>query len=160
MWGDTELVWKPGASPGSCLTLSLMIHLDLSLHCPGWSEVIQHVTFYTLGLEWFTLLDGNRITKDFCLSKVSQKSVKCNVVNLIFDLRDLLPKLRLFNLVNLSLKVFTVTTSVLLGVHSRYDYSVTDFYRSGTVNSNTVNSKFHLIRSYCKYLATILSFHV
>ena len=33
-------------------------------------------------------------------------------------------------------------------------------YRSGTVNSNTVNSKFHLIRSYCKYLATILSFHV
>ena len=34
------------------------------------------------------------------------------------------------------------------------------WYRSGTVNSNTVNSKFHLIRSYCKYLATILSFHV
>ena len=33
-------------------------------------------------------------------------------------------------------------------------------YRSGTVNSNTVNSKFHLIRSYCEYLATILSFHV
>ena len=23
-------------------------------------------------------------------------------------------------------------------------------YRSGTVNSNTVNSKFHLIRSYCE----------
>ena len=34
------------------------------------------------------------------------------------------------------------------------------FYRSGTVNSNTVNSKFHLIRSYCEYLATILSFYV
>ena len=33
-------------------------------------------------------------------------------------------------------------------------------YRSGTVNSNTVNSKFHLIRSYCDYLARILSFHV
>ena len=33
-------------------------------------------------------------------------------------------------------------------------------YRSGTVNSNTVNSKFHLIRSYCEYLARILSFHV
>ena len=33
------------------------------------------------------------------------------------------------------------------------------YYRSGTVNSNTVNSKFHLIRSYCKYLAKILSFH-
>ena len=34
------------------------------------------------------------------------------------------------------------------------------FYRSGMVNSNTVNSKFHLIRSYCEYLARILSFHV
>ena len=33
-------------------------------------------------------------------------------------------------------------------------------YRSGTVNSNTVNSKFHLIQSYCDYLARILSFHV
>ena len=33
-------------------------------------------------------------------------------------------------------------------------------YRSGMVNSNTVNSKFHLIRSYCEYLARILSFHV
>ena len=33
-------------------------------------------------------------------------------------------------------------------------------YRSGTVNSNIVNSKFHLIRSYCEYLSRILSFHV
>ena len=33
-------------------------------------------------------------------------------------------------------------------------------YRSGTVNLNTVNLKFHLIRSYCEYLARILSFHV
>ena len=33
-------------------------------------------------------------------------------------------------------------------------------YRSGTVNSNTVNSKFHLIRSFCEYLARFLSFHV
>ena len=33
-------------------------------------------------------------------------------------------------------------------------------YRLRTVNSNTVNSKFHLIRSYCEYLARILSFHV
>ena len=38
--------------------------------------------------------------------------------------------------------------------------SIHQYYRSGTVNSNTVNSKFHLIRSYCEYLATILSFHV
>ena len=33
-------------------------------------------------------------------------------------------------------------------------------YRSGTVNSNTVNSKFHLIRSFFEILARILSFHV
>ena len=33
-------------------------------------------------------------------------------------------------------------------------------YRSGTLNSNTVNSKFHLIRSFFEILATILSFHV
>ena len=41
-------------------------------------------------------------------------------------------------------------------------YMYWDFpqYRSGTVNLNTVDSKFHLIWSYCEYLATILSFHV
>ena len=33
-------------------------------------------------------------------------------------------------------------------------------YRLGMLNSNRVNLKFHLIRSYCKYLARILSFHV
>ena len=33
-------------------------------------------------------------------------------------------------------------------------------YRSGTLYSNTVNSKFHLIRSFFEILATILSFHV
>ena len=33
-------------------------------------------------------------------------------------------------------------------------------YRSGTPNSNTVNSKFHLIRSFFEILARILSFHV
>ena len=40
------------------------------------------------------------------------------------------------------------------------DYVMYTIYRSGTVNSNTVNSKFHLIRSCCKYLARFLSFHV
>ena len=34
------------------------------------------------------------------------------------------------------------------------------YYRSGTLNSNTVNSKFHLIRSFFQILARILSFHV
>ena len=37
---------------------------------------------------------------------------------------------------------------------------VTYKYRSGTVNSNTVNSKFHLIRSFCEIFARFLSFHV
>ena len=33
-------------------------------------------------------------------------------------------------------------------------------YRSVTVNSNTVNSKFHLIRRFCEIFARLLSFHV
>ena len=37
---------------------------------------------------------------------------------------------------------------------------ITKTYRSGTLNSNTVKSKFHLIRSFFQILARILSFHV
>ena len=33
-------------------------------------------------------------------------------------------------------------------------------YRSGTLNLNTVNSKFHLIRSFFEIFARFLSFHV
>ena len=33
-------------------------------------------------------------------------------------------------------------------------------YRLGTVNSNTVNSKFHLIWSFFEIFARFLSFHV
>ena len=33
-------------------------------------------------------------------------------------------------------------------------------YRLGMVNSNMVNSKFHLIRSFCEIFARFLSFHV
>ena len=33
-------------------------------------------------------------------------------------------------------------------------------YRSGMLNSNTVNSKFHLIRSFFEIFARFLSFHV
>ena len=40
------------------------------------------------------------------------------------------------------------------------DVPIQTHYRSGTVNSNTVNSKFHLIRSFFEILARILSFHV
>ena len=35
-----------------------------------------------------------------------------------------------------------------------------EFCRSGTLNSNTVNSKFHLIRSFFQIFARFLSFHV
>ena len=38
-------------------------------------------------------------------------------------------------------------------------HPVSVYYRSGTVNSNTVNSKFHLIRSFFKIFARFLSFH-
>ena len=42
-----------------------------------------------------------------------------------------------------------------------YNYSnIIACYRSGTVNSNTVNSKFHLIRSFFEIFARFLSFHV
>ena len=39
-------------------------------------------------------------------------------------------------------------------------YSEKIIYRSDTVNSNTVNSKFHLIRSFFDISARFLSFHV
>ena len=43
----------------------------------------------------------------------------------------------------------------------RENISYTDHkYRSGTVNSNTVNSKFHLIWSFFEIFATFLLFHV
>ena len=35
-----------------------------------------------------------------------------------------------------------------------------NLYRSGTVNLNTVNSKFHLIRSFFEIFVRFLSFHV
>ena len=34
------------------------------------------------------------------------------------------------------------------------------WYRSGTVNSNMANSKFHFIQSFCEIFARFLSFHV
>ena len=40
------------------------------------------------------------------------------------------------------------------------DILITLNYRSGTVNLNTVNSKFHLIRSFFEIFARFLSFHV
>ena len=40
----------------------------------------------------------------------------------------------------------------LLGFHETHWIQSVSQYRSGTVNSNTVNSKFHLIRSYCEIL--------
>ena len=43
---------------------------------------------------------------------------------------------------------------------SSHSETLSPNYRSGTVNSNTVNSKFHLIRSFFEIFATFLSFHV
>ena len=40
------------------------------------------------------------------------------------------------------------------------EHSFTKYYRSGTLNSNMVNSKFHLIRSFFEIFARFLSFHV
>ena len=51
--------------------------------------------------------------------------------------------------------IFKIDDRVVLHTAKEFQY-----YRSGTVNSNAVNSKFHLIRSYCEYLARILSFNV
>ena len=47
-----------------------------------------------------------------------------------------------------------------ISVSANLDFLPLFTYRLGTVNSNTVNSKFHLIRSCCEYLARFLSFHV
>ena len=41
-----------------------------------------------------------------------------------------------------------------------HDKKKDSLYRSGTVNSNTVNSKFHLIRSFFEIFARYLLFHV
>ena len=58
--------------------------------------------------------------------------------------------------------MLTVLKVISFGCQNNHNdiFYFTKCYRSGTVNSNTVNSKFHLIRSYCEYLARILSFHV
>ena len=55
---------------------------------------------------------------------------------------------------------FTVIGPYLIYFLNRMNNDLPMKYRSGKVNSNTVNSKFHLIRSYCEILAKILSFHV
>ena len=60
-------------------------------------------------------------------------------------------------------EIGTITSEVSFGClrpNPALDLALFFRYRSGTVNSNTVNSKFHLIRSYCEYLARTLSFHV
>ena len=51
--------------------------------------------------------------------------------------------------------MWQVTVIFIIATRSKKNLDWKLCYRSGTVNS-----KFHLIRSYCKYLATILSFHV
>ena len=58
---------------------------------------------------------------------------------------------------------FARTLHRLLGVRNQRGVQYTHVvhqYRSGTLNSNTVNSKFHLIRSFFQIFARFLSFHV
>ena len=54
---------------------------------------------------------------------------------------------------NIRLLEIVITSSVPTG-------NILVHYRSGTVNSNTVNSKFHLIRSFFEIFARFLSFQV
>ena len=52
-------------------------------------------------------------------------------------------------------------TFIFAVVHSKKFKELADvegYYRSGPVNSNTVNSKFHLIQTFLKIFATFLSF--
>ena len=92
----------------------------------------------------------------YCIIKVRGPMIAVNHVFVFYDYcgqnRFILSQgwnqLRLiyaFALVNLQLGCVFVTWS---------------HYRSGTVNSNTVNSKFHLIRSFFEIFATFLLFHV
>ena len=57
------------------------------------------------------------------------------------------------NLVNYILAHYTGSTPPLV----KFQFN---WYRSGTVNSNTVNSKFHLIRSLFEIFARFLLFYV
>ena len=67
-------------------------------------------------------------------------------------------------------KPLDIIMTTLLAIIAKCGFQISDLtllyqtlfvvYRSGTLNSNTVNSKFHLIRSFFEILATILSFHV
>ena len=59
-----------------------------------------------------------------------------------------------------------ISANIILGkLYSQMKFYITSFcshltYRSGMLNSNTVNSKFHLIRSFFEIFARFLSFHV
>ena len=53
---------------------------------------------------------------------------------------------------------FTLSTAAWKGDTRRDRFH--PHYRLGTLNSNTVNSKFHLIRSFFEIFARFLSFHV
>ena len=56
--------------------------------------------------------------------------------------------------------IFILVTDLLRKITKLNVVTQIHYYRSGTLNSNTVNSKFHLIRSFFKILTRILSFHV
>ena len=51
-------------------------------------------------------------------------------------------------------------TNICFRTQIHHKVHIMTCYRSGTLNSNTVNSKFHLIRSFFEIFARFLSFHV
>ena len=67
-----------------------------------------------------------------------------------------------FVLLNSSNEMRIMTNSYANNCHSIVCYFpiLVSSYRLGTVNSNTVNSKFHLIQSFFDFLARFLSSHV
>ena len=61
--------------------------------------------------------------------------------------------------ISVDVRRFSLIFSPLLSLLGKCEQALRR-YRSGTLNSNTVNSKFHLIRGFFEIFARFLSFHV
>ena len=78
--------------------------------------------------------------------------------------KDLTSDIRLThdNFINMHADLFMIKIRVSTANEYYCNVSQHDqaYYRSGTLNSNTVNSKFHLIQSFFEIFTRFLSFHV
>ena len=83
----------------------------------------------------------------------SDLEVRKHAAKLLLDLVDSCRTPRCLDVIGVLHKVYYVQCHRNLILHIQQ-------YRSGTANSNTVNSKFHLIRSFNQDFARFLSFHV